>query len=280
MKRRGASRARAWASIALAALSLAASRPAAAAGPREDASRAFAEGDAAEREGRLADAARKFAEADAILPNDEALAAALEVVVKTDERDLALELARRAEARGAPALTALAAKVRAKLPAPSPTPPAPAAPPAPEPSAPAAAPSVAPAPASVRRSVGPTDASAKSPWGLPPAVTFVAAGAAVALGGVGVWSAIDTGGRHDDFERSGCPANIRLGDCASLAEAGRAAELRTNVLFGVSGALAVGALAMGVFFTDWGSAKGRAGALYVAPPIDGRGGHGGVAGRF
>jgi glyoxylase-like metal-dependent hydrolase (beta-lactamase superfamily II) len=53
-----------------------------------------------------------------------------------------------------------------------------------------------------------------------------------------------------------------------MGEAGRAAELRTNVLLGASGALAFGALAMGVFFTDWGAAKPRAGALFVAPSID------------
>jgi len=275
------SSARAWIAVGVAALAIAAARPAAGAGPREEASRAFAEGDAAERDGRLADAARKFGEADAILPNDEALAAALEVVLKTEERELGLDLARRAEARGTPALAELARRVRAKLApaiAPPPDPP-PVAPAATEPPAPAPAPP-APAPPQRDRAAARGEGVAPSRWGLPPAVTFVAAGAAVALGGVGVWSAVDTGGRHDDFERSGCRANIRLGDCASQAEAGRAAELRTNVLLGASGALAFGALAMGVFFTDWGAAKPRAGALFVAPSIDGRGAHGGVGGAF
>lgn len=85
--------------------------------------------------------------------------------------------------------------------------------------------------------------------GLSPVWFFVSAGATVAIGAVAAWSAFDTKSVFDRYEAElprldQSEANRRVDD-------GHALETRTNVLWAVTGVLAVGTTALGVFLVDW-----------------------------
>jgi hypothetical protein len=85
--------------------------------------------------------------------------------------------------------------------------------------------------------------------GLPPMLFWVGAGATVVAGGVTVWSGLDTVNNPGaDRVKAECKAGDE--NC-KLYQDGRAKQTRTNVLIGVTGALAVatGVLAAVV---DWG----------------------------
>jgi hypothetical protein len=118
--------------------------------------------------------------------------------------------------------------------------------PAPAPAS-ALAPAFPPAPA-------PTLAPSTSPS---PAWFWLAAGATVVAGGVTVASAVDTSSRHATFERT-CGANPPS-TCSSLRSDGISAQTRTNVLLGVTGALAAATLVV-AFVVRWHDASIHAGA--------------------
>jgi hypothetical protein len=85
--------------------------------------------------------------------------------------------------------------------------------------------------------------------GVSPVWFFVGAGATVAVGAVATWSAFDTKSAFDRYEADlpgldQSEANRRVDD-------GHALETRTNVLWAVTGVLAVGTTALGVFLVDW-----------------------------
>jgi hypothetical protein len=92
-----------------------------------------------------------------------------------------------------------------------------------------------PPPALPRVDRGPAEATQALPkpapdsGGMSPAWFWIAAGTTAALGGVSIWSGVDTLSKHDDF--------VRGNDAAE--EPGRAAQTRTNVLLGALGAAAV-----------------------------------------
>ena len=116
-------------------------------------------------------------------------------------------------------------------------PPVPAEP-APEPEV------VAPAPAE-----GPVDEPKKS-GGWSPTVFFVGVGLTVAAGGVTVWSGIDT---KNDPGPEKVKAECAAGDTSCpLYKEGRSKQLRTNILIGVTSALAVGTGLIGALAVDWG----------------------------
>lgn len=108
---------------------------------------------------------------------------------------------------------------------------------------PAAARAPAPTPAPV----------ASSRHGVDPTWFFVGAGATVVAGAVATWSALDTKSAFDSYE-SDLP---RLGQAEAnqRVEDGHGLETRTNVLWAVTGVLALGTTALGVFFVDWGPSK-------------------------
>jgi hypothetical protein len=130
--------------------------------------------------------------------------------------------------------------------------PAPASAPAPAP-APASAPAPAPA-LSLSLAPAHTLAPSTSPS---PAWFWLAAGATVVAGGVTVAAAVDTSSRHAAFERT-CGANP-ASTCSSLRSDGISAQTRTNVLLGVTGALAAATLVV-AFVVRWHDASIHAGA--------------------
>jgi hypothetical protein len=89
---------------------------------------------------------------------------------------------------------------------------------------------------------------------LPKWAFFSGVGATAVLGGVTIWSGLDTLSTKDKYddhpERTG------------LKHDGQKAQLRTNVLIGATGLFAVATAVVGVFFTDW---KGKGRDADVAP---------------
>lgn len=121
------------------------------------------------------------------------------------------------------------------------------APPPPAPVAPAPV-TPAPAPSPPKHEAPPP--VARKPLG--PVVFFVAAGITLVAGGAAVASGIDTKNNPGtDTVRRECAGKDE--SCPAYAE-GKAAELRTNILFAATGAAALATAVIGVFFTDWGGA--------------------------
>jgi hypothetical protein len=94
------------------------------------------------------------------------------------------------------------------------------------------------------------DEGAKEPpSGLPPLVFFVGAGLTAAVGGVSIWSGIDTvNNPGKDRVREECAGQGT--DCA-LYQEGKDKELRTNILFAATGVLGAATVVIGAFFTNW-----------------------------
>jgi hypothetical protein len=101
----------------------------------------------------------------------------------------------------------------------------------------------------------PVDEGAKEWAGWSPTVFFVGVGLTAAAGGVTVWSGIDTKNNPGpEAVTNGCDAGDTECD---LYEKGRAKQLRTNVLIGVTGGLAVATGLVGAFAVDWGSSGSK-----------------------
>lgn len=118
--------------------------------------------------------------------------------------------------------------------------------------------------------------------GLPPFVFIGGAIVTAALGGVTIWSAVDTQTNPGpDAVRAQCAGQ---GEACPAYQDGLAQQLRTNVLIGATAGTAALTLVVGVFFTDWGggadaSASSRARLVPVAVATEG-GALVGAAGRF
>ncbi|MEM1415714.1 MAG: tetratricopeptide repeat protein [Myxococcota bacterium] len=95
--------------------------------------------------------------------------------------------------------------------------------------------------------------------GLHPAVFWVTAGAALAVGGVAAWSGADASSKDDDYRALADMALNRPGgtlpqdeeDVEAAFEEVESAQFRTNLLIGIGGTLAIGAVVL-VFLTDFG----------------------------
>jgi hypothetical protein len=86
-------------------------------------------------------------------------------------------------------------------------------------------------------------------------------GATAVLGGVTIWSGVDTLNTKDEFDKDPSPKK---------RDEGEQAELRTNVLIGTTGVLAAATVVIGVFFTDWSGGSSTEGAqARLAPWLDG-----------
>ena len=90
---------------------------------------------------------------------------------------------------------------------------------------------------------------------LPPAVFWVGVGLTAVVGGVSVWSGLDTQNNPGpDKVRAACQGNGA--DCQTLYQQGVDKQHRTNILIGVTAGVGIATGVIGAFFTDWsGAAK-------------------------
>jgi hypothetical protein len=92
--------------------------------------------------------------------------------------------------------------------------------------------------------------------GLPSAVFFIAAGASAVAGGITLWSAADmVSNPGRDQVRLDCAG--KNDSCPTYQDA-LSHQRRTNILIGVTGALAVSTAVVGLLFTRWGSQSAEA----------------------
>lgn len=93
-----------------------------------------------------------------------------------------------------------------------------------------------------------TDDTQTDPSGRPsgrhwsPVFVYFGGAVTLALGGIAVWSGIDTLQQKDTFDKSPTQANL---------DAGKSKEIRTNVLIGATAAVGVVTLATALFLIDW-----------------------------
>src|SRR5581483_6517276 len=129
-------------------------------------------------------------------------------------------------------------------------PPATAAPPQPPPVASAAAPPAPPPAPTVVAPLPPPPVPAVASHKPFTPTTFVAIAGLTVLGaGATAWSGLDAlSNPGTTAVKNEC---MGQGDSCGAYRAGLAAQLRTNVLLGVTGVLAVSSAVIGVFFTDW-----------------------------
>jgi hypothetical protein len=140
-------------------------------------------------------------------------------------------------------------------------------------SAPATASASAPATASaptlaLSPTLSPTRTPAPPPpshSGLSPLFFEASLAATVVAGAFATGFAIDTASKHSAFAPclSSSPSSSPPSSCSSLASQGRDAQLRTNVLLGVTGALA-GATLVTALLTRWHSASLSVGAYRLS----------------
>jgi hypothetical protein len=125
------------------------------------------------------------------------------------------------------------------------------APAAPVAAAPVPSASVDAAPASDK----PADEGTRHPAGaLPPAVFWAGVGLTAVVGGISIWSGLDTKNNPGaDKVRTACQAGAS--DCQSLYQSGVDKQHRTNILLGVTAGVGVASAVIGAFFTDWGGSK-------------------------
>lgn len=106
--------------------------------------------------------------------------------------------------------------------------------------------------AAVSPAQGPTQdrGVVEKPHGMRPIVFLIGAGATVALGGVTVWSGIDTVNNPGaDAVRASCSKG--QSDCQTLYDKGRSSQLRTNILIGATSVVGLATAVVGAFFTNW-----------------------------
>jgi hypothetical protein len=90
---------------------------------------------------------------------------------------------------------------------------------------------------------------------LNPLYFYIGAGATAVLGGVTIWSGIDTvNNPGKDRVRDTCQHGTQA-SCDSVFNQGKNAELRTNVLIGATSVVGVATAVIGIFFTDWKGKK-------------------------
>lgn len=82
--------------------------------------------------------------------------------------------------------------------------------------------------------------------GWSPVVVWIGGGITIAAGAASIWSGLDTLSARDSFVAS--PSQGGLDD-------GRTKQLRTNILFAVTGVAATATVAAAVFFVDWGGRR-------------------------
>ncbi len=91
---------------------------------------------------------------------------------------------------------------------------------------------------------------------LPPAVFWVGVGLTAVVGGITVWSGLDTQNNPGPNKvRDECMPNPQKSDCMTLYNQGLDKQHRTNILIGTTAGLGVATAVIGAFLTDWGVKK-------------------------
>jgi hypothetical protein len=75
---------------------------------------------------------------------------------------------------------------------------------------------------------------------------FVGAGATVVLGGLTIWSGLDTQAAREDYDQNPTPEGL---------DEGRGKQRRTNLLLGVTAAVGVATGVIALWFTEWKPSK-------------------------
>jgi hypothetical protein len=104
-----------------------------------------------------------------------------------------------------------------------------------------------------------TPSTTTSSSGVSPVVFWVGAGATAVLGGITVFSAIDTDTIHHQFIQNGCDKTAFAG-CNDKSSQGANAQTRTNVLLGATAAFGVATAVIGIFFVHHGEQTSRVSA--------------------
>ncbi len=108
------------------------------------------------------------------------------------------------------------------------------------------------------------------PSGLSPTWVWVGAGATAVLGGVTIWSAIDTQRDFSDFQEQLDARRLSQRQADGRVDDGKARELRTNVLLGATAVLGVTTVALAAFAVSWGSGEARVGVTPGGAELVGR----------
>lgn len=113
------------------------------------------------------------------------------------------------------------------------------------------------------------EGSAKKSSGWSPTVFYVGAGLTAVLGGVTVWSGIDTVNNPGaDRVKQECGERMQREDC-DLYQEGLSKQRRTNVLIGVTAGAFVTTAVIGLFLTDWsGKPSEESTAQRLRPRVD------------
>jgi tetratricopeptide (TPR) repeat protein len=99
------------------------------------------------------------------------------------------------------------------------------------------------------------DRAQEKPHGMTPIVFWSGVGATAILGGVTVWSGIDTTKNPgSDAVRTACNSAGQV-NCQSLYDQGKAHELRTNILIAATSVVGAATAVIGGFFTNWSGKK-------------------------
>jgi hypothetical protein len=123
-----------------------------------------------------------------------------------------------------------------------------------------------------------------TPKPLPPLVFWSGLGATAVLGGITIWSGVDTlNNPGKDKVRAAC-AGGQTPACTSVYNQGRDHQTRTNILIGATSVAGAATAVIGVLFTDWakgGSSESAPESASIVPWIDYAGGPSvGASGRF
>ena len=116
------------------------------------------------------------------------------------------------------------------------------------------------------------DTGTKKGWS--PTVFYVGAGLTAVVGGVLIWSGIDTlNNPGKDKVAEACNAATRQPNCQDLYDQGRSNQTRTNVLIGATSVVGVATILIGVLATDWSGGKSapaadKSAAKLLRPHVD------------
>jgi hypothetical protein len=113
------------------------------------------------------------------------------------------------------------------------------------------------------------EGAVKKSGGWPPTIFFVGAGLTAVVGGITIWSGVDTVNNPGaDKVKEECGDQ---GESCALYQEGLSKQRRTNILVGVTAGVGVATILVGIFATDWSGGKSAApaeAAKRLKPGVD------------